>query len=166
MGVFLSTFVNRIDSKGRISVPASFRANLAGPQGPKMVIFPSLQHQALEACSLEHMEELSESLESPDLPSEERDLIETVIYGSCVELSFDNEGRISIPDHLLSFAGIDKEAKFVGRRKTFQIWNPGTFAAHETSLREKARTRDISLSTIIAKAQAARNGSNSKGSAA
>ncbi|HYD29607.1 MAG TPA: division/cell wall cluster transcriptional repressor MraZ [Azospirillaceae bacterium] len=152
MAVFLSTYVNKIDSKGRVSVPASFRSQLAGPAGLKVVVFPSLQHQALDACSLEHMEQLSESLESPDLPEEEREMIETVIFGSSVELSFDNEGRISLPQHLCEYAGITKDATFVGRRKTFQIWDPGSYRAHETALREKARNSNISLSGIVARA--------------
>ncbi len=71
MAVFLSTYVNKVDKKGRVSVPAEFRKVLSG-QG--MVIFKSLQYPSLEACSAEHLEQLSESLEALDLSNEEYEL--------------------------------------------------------------------------------------------
>lgn len=160
MGMFLSTFVNRIDSKGRISVPPSFRTNLQVQDGSRMIVFPSLQNTALDACSLEHMEQLSESLESPELPPEQRELIETVIFGASVELTLDSEGRIILPQSLLAFAGITREAAFVGRRRTFQIWDPAALTAHESALRERAKDSNISLSTIIARGPVTRASSS------
>ena len=159
MAVFLSTYVNKVDRKGRVSVPAEFRKVLgAQSELGGVVVFKSLQYQALDACSAEHMEQLSDSLETLDLSNEEYELIETTIFGGSVQLPFDTEGRIVLPQHLCAFAGIGEEAAFVGRRKTFQIWEPGALTAHEGGMRDKARSRDISLSKIIAKAAAVRGG--------
>jgi len=152
MAVFLSTFVNKVDRKGRVSVPAEFRRILANQSG--LVVFRSLQHPALEACSAEHMEQLSESLETLDLPPDEFELIETTIFGGSVQLAFDPEGRIVLPQHMCTFASITEEAAFVGRRKTFQIWQPQALADHEARARDQARSKDISLSKIIARAAA------------
>jgi MraZ protein len=156
MAVFLSTYVNKVDRKGRVSVPAEFRKVLAGQAYQGVVVFKSLQYAALDACSADHMEQLSDSLERLDLSNEEYELIETTIFGGSVQLPFDGEGRIVLPQHLCEFAGISEEAAFVGRRKTFQVWEPGALAAHEARMRDKARNRDISLSKIIAKASALR----------
>jgi MraZ protein len=151
MAVFLSSFVNRIDKKGRVSVPASFRAVL-GAEAPGIVLFRSLQYDALDGCSIAHLELLSQSLEKLDLAPEMYELIETTIFGGSVQVPFDSEGRITLPPQLASAVGITEEVAFVGRRKTFQIWDPAKLAAHDAAARSAARARDISLSKIIAQA--------------
>ena len=152
MAVFLSTYVNKVDRKGRVSVPAEFRKVLAGQTYQGVVVFKSLQYPALEACSAEHMEQLSDSLEALDLSNEEYEVYETTIFGGSVQLPFDGEGRIVLPPALCDFARLGEEAAFVGRRKTFQIWEPKALTAHEDGMRDKARSRDLSLSKIIARA--------------
>lgn len=151
MAVFLSTFVNRIDKKGRVSVPASFRSVL-GAEAPGIVVFRSLQLEALEGCSIAHLELLSQSLEKLDLAPETYELIETTIFGGSVQVPFDGEGRIMLPASLTENVGINSEVAFVGRRKTFQIWDPKKLAAHDAAARSAARAKDISLSKIIAQA--------------
>ncbi|MBV8060746.1 MAG: MraZ family transcriptional regulator [Alphaproteobacteria bacterium] len=151
MPIFLSSFVNKIDKKGRVSVPATFRAAL-GPDAQGIVVFRSLHHDALDGCSIAHLELLSRSLEQQDLPADVFELIETTIFGGSVQLPFDGEGRISLPPHLASTVGIADEVAFVGRRKTFQLWNPAKLAAHDAAARTAARAKDISLSQIIAAA--------------
>lgn len=157
MAVFLSSFVNKIDKKGRVSVPASFRTAL-GADASGVVIFKSLQNDALDGCSIAHLELLSQSLEKQNLPSDVFELIETTIFGGAVQLPFDGEGRIVLPQSMLARVGITDEAAFVGRRKTFQIWNPAKLATHENEARSKAKAKDISLSKIIAQVAAYGNG--------
>jgi MraZ protein len=157
MSVFLSSFVNRLDKKGRVSVPASFR-NALGADAAGIVVFRSLQHEALDGCSIGHLELLSESLEKQDLPPDVYELIETTIFGGSIQLPFDGEGRISLPANLAGSVGITSEVAFVGRRKTFQIWDPKKLAAHEAASRSAARAKDISLSKIIAAATKFENG--------
>ncbi|MGE0109688.1 MAG: division/cell wall cluster transcriptional repressor MraZ [Bdellovibrionales bacterium] len=154
MAVFLSSFVNKIDKKGRVSVPASFRAVL-GADASSIVVFKSLQYEALDACSVAHLELLSESLEQQDLSPDMFELIETTIFGGSVQIPFDSEGRMSLPSALAQAVGIEDEVAFIGRRKTFQLWNPARLAAHDEEARKTARAQDVSLSKIIA--QAARN---------
>lgn len=149
MPIFLSSFVNRLDKKGRVSVPASFRAAL-GSDASGIVVFRSLQHEALDGCSIGHLELLSHSLDKQDLPPDVFELIETTIFGGSVQLPFDSEGRITLPQHLSSVVGIEDEVAFVGRRKTFQLWSPKKLFAHDAAARSAARAKDISLSKIIA----------------
>lgn len=152
MALFLSTTVNKVDKKGRVSVPASFRAALGDQLGQGIVVFRSLHHDALDACSLKHLEILSQSLERLNLAPEMYELIETTIFGGSQQLPIDGEGRIILPPHLQESVGIEDEAAFVGRRRTFQIWNPSKFAAVEAAARENVRAQNISLSKIIADA--------------
>ena len=151
MAVFLSSFVNRLDKKGRVSVPASFRAVL-GAKASGIVVFRSLQHDALDACSIAHLELLSQSLERQDLSPETYELIETTIFGGSQQLLFDGEGRITLPNNLAASVGITDEVAFVGRRKTFQLWDPKKLTAHDSASRSAARAKDISLSKILASA--------------
>src|SRR3954447_7566823 len=136
MAVFLSTYLNKVDKKGRVSVPSQFRAVLAkqSPEGVAtgLVVFRSLKFSALEACSPEHMEKLAADLEQMNISAEERDLIETTIFGDSVQLPIDPEGRILLPKDLLDHASIGEEARFVGRGKIFQIWEPKAFDARST----------------------------------
>ena len=157
MPVFLSSFVNKVDKKGRVSVPASFRAAL-GADASGIVVFRSLQHEALDGCSIGHLELLSQSLDNQDLAPDVFELIETTIFGGSVQLPFDGEGRISLPHHLATAVGIDDDVAFVGRRKTFQLWNPKKLMAHDAAARSAARARDISLSKIIAATSAFTSG--------
>lgn len=162
MAVFLSSFVNRLDKKGRVSVPASFRAALnstnSGADASGIVVFRSLQHEALDGCSIGHLELLSQSLEKQDLAPDVYELIETTIFGGSVQLPFDSEGRITLPHSLAASVSISDEVAFVGRRKTFQLWDPKKLAAHDAASRSAARAKDISLSKIIAAASKFENG--------
>lgn len=164
MAMFLSTYVNGVDKKGRVSIPASFRPALArgagaSAGGPSTVfVWPSMNHQALEGADAGYMEVLSDSLESPDLDGEERDYIETFVFGKAVELTLDPEGRVVLPRHLAEFAGVSDQAAFIGRRKTFQIWEPSALEAHEATLRGVAAGKGISLSGVVAKAARGKGG--------
>lgn len=155
--VFLSNFVNRLDKKGRVSVPASFRAAL-GVEASGIMVFRALQHDALEACSPAHLEKLSQSIETLDLAPEVFELIETAIFGGAQFLPFDSEGRIGLPAPLAASVGIGEQITFVGRRTTFQLWEPAKFAAHSEAMRSVAKTHALSLSKIIAQATVKQGG--------
>ncbi len=158
MSLFLSTSINKVDKKGRVSVPSTFRAALGDDVHHGIVIFRSLQVDALDACSLKHLDILSQSLEKLSLTPEMYELIETTIFGGSVQCAIDADGRIIIPEHFMEAVGIDDEAAFVGRRRTFQIWNPKKFKAFETKARDAVRSHNISLSKIIADASALNGG--------
>ena len=154
MALFVSTYVNKVDKKGRVSVPASFRQALAKTSAPSTIfVWPSLNCAALEGADQDFINVLSDSLESPDLDAKTRETIETFVFGKMVELTIDPEGRVVLPRELSQSAGIAEDASFMGRRKTFQIWNPGNLNAHEDTLRTEAQQRDISLSQVVATAQ-------------
>lgn len=157
MAVFLSTYVNKVDRKGRVSVPAQFRQVLAeqSPAGAAsgLVVFRSVTLPALEACSAKHMEDLAADLELMDLSDEEREHLELTIFSASVALPIDPEGRMILPDDLREFAGIDDQVAFVGKSKTFQIWEPGAFNARMAEAREKSRVHGVSLSSISSAAR-------------
>lgn len=94
---------------------------------------------------MDRMEKLYAQIESLDTFSEERDAFATTILGSAVQLAFDNEGRVVLPENLLKRAHIDANATFVGKGATFEIWAPAAFAKHEASARDVAKAKRASL---------------------
>lgn len=145
MALFLSTFEKQIDKKGRVSVPPSFRAVLAAQSFNGMIAYPSFVHPCIEACGMQRLEKLNERIEALDPFSEERDAFATAILGAAVQLAFDSEGRVVIPEQLLAKADITSTGIFVGKGATFEIWAPAKFAQHETATRELALKRRLSL---------------------
>ncbi|MDP9195800.1 MAG: hypothetical protein M3O22_03380 [Pseudomonadota bacterium] len=148
MAIFLSTYTNKVDRKGRVSVPSLFRSELSREADQSVVVFPSLQHQALECCSRRWLEDFSANLDHMDLPAEDKDILATTIFGGSVALPMDTEGRILLPGNLLDFAGLTDQAAFFGAGATFQIWEPSRLAARSLQARDQARARNISLRMI------------------
>jgi MraZ protein len=142
--LFLSTFVNKVDRKGRVSVPATFRAAVADQSFPGIVVFPSFRHDALDGSGIKRMEEMSERLNSLDEFSEEHENL-GVLFAAAQALPFDTEGRIVLPENLALHAHITDGAAFVGLGKNFQIWEPSRFADHQATLRERARQNGTRL---------------------
>lgn len=139
MKPFLSTVVNRIDAKGRVSVPAGFRAAVKDSSLNGVICFPSLGEKSIEGCSQEQLEAFSDMIDELPPFSEKRDALAASILGSAHELTFDKEGRIKLPDVLLSHAGMNGEVMFMGLGRKFKIWNPETWAAAEERLAAMAR---------------------------
>ena len=143
MSKFFSNFEKQIDAKGRVSVPASFRAvvnAVAGEAaGDSIVCFPSLSDDAAIECYPRPVfDRLVDDIENIADSPEAREYLELAITARSVELSFDGEGRVSFPERLLSAAGIGKAVTFVGRGDRFQIWSPEGFAAVEAKALEMA----------------------------
>ncbi|NRA73769.1 MAG: cell division/cell wall cluster transcriptional repressor MraZ [Rickettsiales bacterium] len=128
--LFLSTYINKLDKKGRTSIPSSFRASLTRDNFLGVVVYESIRSKCIEGCSLNRLEHLSDSIDSLDPYSDERDAFATIILGGSVKLPFDSEGRVTLPDSLIKFANLQKEACFVGKGQTFEIWNPEEYQQH------------------------------------
>ena len=139
MALFLSSVTNKVDKKGRVSVPASFRAVLKSRGYASVVCYPSFAHPAVEGCGMDRIEELSESIDRLGPYADERSAFAVSILADSFELNFDPEGRIQLPEPLIQHAGIDETATFVGQGKTFQIWEPAAFESFRAQAREQAR---------------------------
>ncbi len=145
MALFLSTFEKQIDKKGRVSVPPAFRAALSQQNFNGMIAYASFVHPCIEACGMERLEKLNDRIEALDPFSEERDAFATAILGGAVQLPFDNEGRVVIPESLLAKAGITDTGIFIGKGATFEIWAKDAFTKHEGAARDLAKSKRLVL---------------------
>jgi len=143
--MFLSTYENKLDKKGRVSVPASFRSYLSSMGYNGVVCYPSFNNLSIEACYQSRIEKLSNSIDSLNPFEEKRDVFATSVLADSVDLQFDSEGRISIPSKLLRHAKIKQTMFFVGQGESFQIWEPKLFEKFKTQARKKANLSRASL---------------------
>lgn len=138
MSLFLSTIVNKVDKKGRVSVPATFRAALAQQSFQGIVAYRSFTTAAIEGSGFDFMERLSNSTDELAAFSTEQDDLTSLIFADSRQLAWDAEGRIMLPEDLIAHAGLDESAAFVGKGKTFQIWQPEAFRAAQDQARARA----------------------------
>ena len=147
MAVFLSTFANKVDRKGRVSVPAAFRTTLDQLQSSGVVLYPSLKHPCIEGCDDARIKQIADSIDALDAFSEEAENLQTILADS-IRLPVDGDGRIMLPKNLVDFAGIDETVTFVGLGKGFQMWEPAAYEAHRAAARERARRSGATLRII------------------
>lgn len=138
MGLFLSTFVNKVDKKGRVSVPATFRATLAQQAFQGIIAYRSFTASCIEGCGMDFMERLSESTQDFAAFSPEQEDLSALIFADARQLAWDPEGRIVLPEDVIAHAGIGDLCAFVGKGQTFQIWEPEAYKAAEAEIRARA----------------------------
>ena len=124
MDLFLSKYFNKIDKKGRVSLPSSFRSVLPKSNRNEIILYKSIKSKSLEGCGVGRLEEIAKRINNLDFFSEDYDDFSTSIFSEIVTTNIDKEGRFLIPEDLKIYAGIKKEAAFFGQGHFFQIWEP------------------------------------------
>ncbi|MCF8479528.1 MAG: division/cell wall cluster transcriptional repressor MraZ [Rhodospirillum sp.] len=141
MRPFIGTYENKVDRKGRVSVPAKFRAVLSAEDYTGIVVRPDVDKGCIEGYGMDRLERLNDL--TPDLVDFDNPESAPAyqILAESEELSFDPNGRVLIPAPILEEAGIDETAIFVGLGRVFQIWNPEAYQTFKnTKLRPAAKT--------------------------
>ena len=141
MSHFLGTHLNRLDAKGRTSVPAPFRAALrTGTDPAALVLRPSHMHPCIEAWPAAEFDRLAAPLDRLEIFSPAQDDLQTALYADAHRVEPDKEGRIFLPDSLVRHAGLTDAVSFMGLGRIFQIWEPSAAAARLATARDRART--------------------------
>ena len=145
MAVFIGTYENRVDRKGRISVPAPFRQALAGQPVQAIVCHRSFHAPAINGYGLEFLERIVDSLSDVELFSDEQDNLATAIFADCQQLGIDGEGRVILPRAFCEHALIEERAAFVGKGRHFEIWEPGSLARKMDAARRQVKEQGLTL---------------------
>ncbi|GBQ89218.1 cell division protein MraZ [Acetobacter nitrogenifigens DSM 23921 = NBRC 105050] len=146
MSVFLGTHQNRIDAKGRVSIPAGFRTVLRAQavEGEAlMVLRPSHTQPCIEAWPSTAFATLAQPLDRLDMFSDEHDDLAAALYADAYPIDADREGRIILPDFLREHAGLGEAVAFMGLGRIFQIWEPE--AAERRRSEARLRSRRVTL---------------------
>ncbi len=147
MTQFLGTHTNRLDAKGRVSIPAPFRAVLKtnGDAIAALVLRPSHKHSCIEGWSGAAFQSLAKPFDQLDMFSEAQDDLATTLFADAHPLETDRDGRIVLPEALVAHAGLSETVVFMGLGRTFQIWQPEAAARRLAEARERARARGLTL---------------------
>ncbi len=150
MDRFVSHYMLRLDAKGRVSIPAPFRAVLTRDGFEGLYCYPTLDRPALDAGGNALLAEI-EALIARFAPySEQREQFAAALYGTSEVLKMDGEGRVMLTEPLKSHAGIADAVAFAGLGHKFQIWEPGRFRAELAEATEKIRALKKQLGSRVA----------------
>ena len=140
MALFTGTYTdNNIDRKGRVSLPAKFRAELPPENSREIYVYPSPTLEALEACDRSYMEQLRDATGIDPFEDEDGDL-GWLIEQAC-NVTIDTGGRIIIPGELMEHAAIADRVVFVGRGHRFLIMTAAVHAEYKARSLERLRNR-------------------------
>ena len=146
MGLFLSTTLNKLDKKGRVSVPSQFRSALSLESFQGVVLFQSYTQECIEGVGMSALENLSQRVDSHfDFFSDTHDNMATILFGESISCGFDGDGRITVPQAFIDFMKIDDKIAFVGMGQKFQLWKPETFERRKQQARKALKTQKITL---------------------
>lgn len=133
--LFMDTITNKVDAKGRVSLPSDYRA-IVKELSTEIVCYRSLNAPCIEGCLEDTLDKLATEIEnSTDFFSETQDNLTNLIFGDAKRFAFDSTGRIVLTEKLLQHAQISDTAVFVGKGRKFQIWNPENWAKEEARIR-------------------------------
>tara|TARA_B100000123_G_C25463748_1_gene311558 strand:+ start:40 stop:495 length:456 start_codon:yes stop_codon:yes gene_type:complete len=136
--MFLSTYENKLDKKGRVSVPASFRSYLSNLGYNGVICYPSFNNNCIEAWPQDRIEKISKAIDLLNPFEEKKDYFATSVLSESISLQFDSEGRILLTSKLLKHAKIKNSMLFVGQGKTFQIWEPTNYEKFKVTAKKKS----------------------------
>jgi len=136
---FFSHFILRLDAKGRVSIPATFRSVLTRDGAETLFCYPALDQPALDAGGRVLMAEIEDLIGRFPPFSEEREQFATALYGTSETLKIDGEGRVTLSEQFKDHAGIMDAVAFVGLGQKFQIWAPDRFSARLSEATGKMR---------------------------
>jgi MraZ protein len=128
---FVSTILNKLDAKGRVSVPAEFRKVLSGQGTEGLYCIKSISRDpALTGFGNTLLADLSAQMK-PVNPLLNKNYAAQAhgMFGQIRHLAFDDEGRVRLPDDLIAHCGIKDRVAFVGLNAIFEVWNPDTLEA-------------------------------------
>jgi MraZ protein len=147
MSQFLGTHPNKLDAKGRVSIPAPFRAALRGVDGDAatLVLRPHHTHRCIDGFAASYFHTLASSMARLDLFSADQEDLAIALYADAVELAPDKEGRIVLPQQLIDWAGLEQGATFVGMGRQFQIWSPEAAARRAAEARLGVQSRRLAV---------------------
>lgn len=153
MDRFVSHYVLPIDAKGRLSVPAAFRAVLTRDGFDGLYCYPALDRSALDAGGKALLAEIEALVTGFPPYCDERERFSLALYGTSETLKIDGEGRVVLSEALKTHAGIADTVACVGLGHKFQIWEPSRFRSGLSEAIDKVRAFKAELGTGTAAAK-------------
>jgi len=141
--MFLGEYTHTIDGKGRLTIPARFRALLAAG----LVVTRGFDRN-LMAFPLDGWKELADRISDRPLSDEDMRAFRRRLFSGAVDLVPDRQGRILMPPFLRDFAGLNSEVVVAGMYDYIEIWNTEAWRAVRASIEQEsdaARWEDLGI---------------------
>ena len=148
---------HKVDAKGRVSIPASFRRVIEGcdPEWtdglpPRLIlVYGGETRSFIEGFTIEAMDEVDAKISKFPRGSAKRKAMERLYSAQSIETEVDNTGRIVLPAKLREKIGLDGVARFVSAGDTFEIWKPEAYDASIEALDEDGFDPDLDPSVYL-----------------
>lgn len=139
--MFVSTYEVNIDSKGRVSVPPSFRNELAGQS--RLVLWPALDgNRCLEGGDEETFRILQQTILRSSFGNKKRRALINAFASKAHDLKLDDTGRIKLPEKWIEDSKVSGKVIFAGAMDKFQIWEPNAYIEFENEMEEIAKDEE------------------------
>lgn len=136
--MFNSSFEGGIDAKGRVSIPAAFRAALGTEQ--KVYVYPAIDGSGCLEGGGEALMALNRAILSRMNPADPvTHGFKHAIFSRSFELALDSTGRISLPKGMMDLGGFRERVVFAGLDDRFQIWDPERYDAYSARMAQLAQ---------------------------
>ena len=123
MTSFIGDYTSKMDSKGRVIFPSSFKKQMQDAPMGKFVIKKDIFEKCLILYTSEEWKRQNDIIRAKLNPyNKEHNKFLREFHRGTAELNFDTNSRILIPARLLEYAGIEKEIYFSGQDKKIEIW--------------------------------------------
>ena len=141
---FRGEFTQKVDGKGRVSIPADFRRVLEagdpswseGKPPEFVIVYGDHRRAYLECYTIDAANEVDAQIAALPRGSMERRMLERLFNGQSLKSNVDDTGRIVLPQKLRDKIGLEGIGYFIATGDTFQLWKPETFEEEELSKTE------------------------------
>lgn len=117
--MFLGRFNHNLDAKGRLAIPAKFRAGLADG----MVLTRGID-RCLTLYPVDDWQSLTERVRALPITDANTRAFRRMVFAEAVDLELDAQGRILVPPELRVYAGLERATVIVGVDVSIEIWSP------------------------------------------
>ncbi len=136
---------HKVDAKGRVSIPASFRRVLEasdpnwqpGDNPELVIVYGDHRRKYLECYTMQAIDEVDAKIDALPRGSMERRMLQRMFHGQSFPTNVDETGRLVLPAKLRNKIDLEGEAFFIAAGDTFQIWKPETYEVEELAKAEE-----------------------------
>lgn len=126
MAFFTSEFECKLDTKGRLVLPAKIKTNLPEVSTTELILRKGFESN-LTLYPMVEYKKLHHRISSLSEFNPEQRQLKRMFFKSIAQVELDSAGRILIPKGMLAHAKIEKEAMLIGMGNYIEIWNPEVF---------------------------------------
>ena len=125
--MFIGEYKHNLDDKGRLAVPAKFRAKL----NKGAVVTRGLDN-CLFLYPKEEWKKIAEKLASLPISQSKARAFSRLMLAGAMEVDFDNQGRITLPEYLRTFSSLKRKAVIAGLYDRLEIWEESRWNKYKT----------------------------------